>query len=64
VDTNANAPKLPKATQGELNAAAAEIFATVAAHCQLHADRLHEDPEQILRLVVQKAQGGLPKRQA
>jgi len=60
VDTATDAPKLQKATQGELNSAAAEIFSTLAAHVQLHADRIHADPAQMLRLVMVRAQNGLP----
>ena len=60
MDTATASPKLPQASQGELNSAAAEIFATLAAHVQLHCDRLHADPNQMLRLVLVRAQNGLP----
>jgi hypothetical protein len=60
VDTATASTKLPQASQGELNSAAAEIFATLTAHVHLHADRLHADPAQMLRLVLIRAQNGLP----
>ncbi len=60
MDTATASPKLSQTSQGELNSAAAEIFATLAAHVQLHADRLHADPNQMLRLVLIRAQNGLP----
>jgi len=60
VDTATAAQQLPPTTTGELNSAAAEIFATLAAHVQLHADRLHADPNQMLRLVLIRAKDGLP----
>ena len=60
MDTAPAAPKLPPPTQGQLDSAVQEIFATLAAHTQLHADELHIDRAQMLRLVMIKAQKGLP----
>jgi hypothetical protein len=53
-------PPFPPATQAQLDRAAAEIFATIAAHVQLHADDLHTSPDALLRLVIEKAKRGLP----
>ncbi len=60
MDTRTAAPQLPPPTQGQLDNAVAEIFATLAAHTQLHADELHTNPQALLRLVIQKAKRGLP----
>jgi len=60
VDTATASPKLPEASQGELNSAAAEIFATLTAHVQLHAERLHTSPTEMLRRVMLRARNGLP----
>ena len=45
---------------GQFDSAVAEIFATLAAHTQLHADELDTNPQALLELVIERAKRGLP----